>query len=441
MTTKPDQREEQSLRFRDELHRTVVESLDLSRIDRWNSDRIRSEVQALAVKMAPRIDRSLPQAAVTDAANTVIDEVFGLGPLETLLQNPEITEVLVNGPERVYIERDGRLQQTDIRFSDSAHLVRVIQRIASRIGRRIDESSPMVDARLPDGSRVNAVLPPLTPDAPTLSIRRFGTVLNEENLVKRNSVPHSILKFLQACVAAKVNMIVSGGGGAGKTTLLNILSASIPPTERIVTIEDTLELKLQQPHVVRMESRPANLEGKGVVSARELLRNSLRMRPDRIIVGECRGPEVIDMLQAMNTGHEGSLTTVHANDSRDALLRLEMMLGLAGFDVPVPVMRAYIASSVQLIVHVSRLVGGERKITRVTELVGLGKRQRYVARDLFVFDQKGVDEGRAYGVFKVTGYSPVKLLAQLETSGRLIPNETFRAKEMDSNSNIFLEDK
>lgn len=441
MATTPDTEDRRATRFRDELHRTVVESLDLSRLDRWSPERVRTEVHALAGKMAPRIDRTLPKPAVDGAADEVIDEVFGLGPIESLLKNPSVTEVLVNGPDQVYVERNGRLQKVDVAFADAAHLTRVIQRIASRVGRRIDESSPMVDARLPDGSRVNAVLPPLTPDAPTLSIRRFGTVLSADDLIKRNSVPAPVLKFLQNCVAAKVNIVVSGGGGAGKTTLLNILSASIPAHERVVTIEDTAELKLQQPHVVRMESRPSNLEGKGSIGTRDLLRNSLRMRPDRIIVGECRGPEVIDMLQAMNTGHEGSLTTVHANDSRDALMRLEMMLGLAGFEVPVPVMRAYIASAVQLIVHVSRLAGGERKITRVTQVLGLGKSKRYVVKDLFSFDQRGVDEGRAYGTFKVDGYKPTKLLAQLESAGILVPNETFRAKEFDSNSNIFLEDK
>jgi pilus assembly protein CpaF len=441
MAATPEQADLRASRFREELHRTVVESLDLSRIDRWNPERVRSEVKALAEKMAPRIDRTLPKPAVEGATDAVIDEVFGLGPIEPFVQNPNVTEILVNGPDQIYIERNGRLQKMDARFADAAHLTRVIQRIAARVGRRIDESSPMVDARLPDGSRVNAVLPPLTVDYPTLSIRRFGTGLTAEDLVKRNSVPAPVLKFLQQCVAAKVNIVISGGGGAGKTTLLNVLSASIPVHERVVTIEDTAELKLQQPHVVRMESRPANLEGKGSVGTRDLLRNSLRMRPDRIIVGECRGPEVVDMLQAMNTGHEGSLTTVHANSTRDALKRLELMLGLAGFEVPVPVMRSYIAAAIQLIVHVSRLTGGERKMTRVSALLGLSKRRNYVVRDLFAFEQRGVDEGRAYGSFRVFGHKPDKILAQLEAAGILVPNETFRAKEFDSNSNIFLEDK
>ncbi|MBL8866204.1 MAG: CpaF family protein [Gemmataceae bacterium] len=441
MAATPDTADPRAARFRDELHRTVVESLDLSRIDRWSPERVRTEVKALAEKMAPRVDRSLSKSSVDGATNEVIDEVFGLGPIEPYLQDPKVTEILVNGPDQVYVERFGRLQKVDARFVDAGHLTRVIQRIASRVGRRIDESSPMVDARLPDGSRVNAVLPPLTPDAPTLAIRRFGAGMTADELVKLNSVPAPVLKFLQQCVAGKVNIVVSGGTGAGKTTLLNILSASIPANERVVTIEDTAELKLQQPHVVRMESRNVNLEGKGGVGTRELLRNSLRMRPDRIIVGECRGPEVIDMLQAMNTGHEGSLTTVHANDTRDALKRLEMMLGLAGFEVPVHVMRAYIASAVQLIVHVSRLAGGERKLTRISELRGLSRRHRYIVRDLFSFEQRGVDEGRAYGAFQVFGHKPEKLLAQLESAGILVPNDTFRAREFDSNSNIFLEDK
>ncbi|QEL13258.1 CpaF family protein [Limnoglobus roseus] len=426
--------------FRDELHRTVVEALDLSRIDRWSPERVRTEVHTLAAKMAPRIDRSLPKPVVDRAANEVIDEVFGLGPIESLLKSPGVTEVLVNAPDQVYVERNGRLERVNVSFTDAAHVTRVIQRIAARVGRRIDESSPMVDARLPDGSRVNAVLPPLTPDSPVLSIRRFGAVLSAADLVNGGTVPPQVLKFLQACVASKVNIVVSGGTGAGKTTLLNILSAYIPPYERLVTIEDTAELKLQQPHVVRMESRPANLEGKGTVTTRELLRNSLRMRPDRIIVGECRGPEVIDMLQAMNTGHEGSLTTVHANDSYDALSRLEMMLGLAGFKVPMPVMRAYIASAVQLIVHISRLTGGERKITRVTEVRGLRKRNSYMTRDIFKFEQRGVKDGRAFGSFQVVGHLP-KLLNQLEMAGHAMPEKLFQAGEFQSNENVLMEDR
>ncbi len=441
MALSPDASTDQrAAHFRDELHRTVVESLDLSRIDRWSKDRVHTEVHTLASKLAPRIDRALPKPVVDRAADDVIDEVFGLGPIESLFQNPGVTEVLVNAPDQVYVERNGRLERVNVTFTDAAHITRVIQRIAARVGRRIDESSPMVDARLPDGSRVNAVLPPLTPDSPVLSIRRFGAVLSADDLVRTNTVPLPVLKFLQACVASRVNILVSGGTGAGKTTLLNILSAYIPPSERVVTIEDTAELKLQQPHVVRMESRPSNLEGKGTVTTRELLRNSLRMRPDRIIVGECRGPEVIDMLQAMNTGHEGSLTTVHANSSRDALMRLEMMLGLAGFDVPVPVMRAYIASAVQLIVHISRLSGGERKITRVTELRGLRKRNSYVTRDIFTFDQKGVADGRAFGSFQVTGYQP-KLLTQLELAGHGVPADLFEEREFPTAKNVLTEDR
>jgi pilus assembly protein CpaF len=408
--------EDRPARFRDELHRTVVEALDLSRLDRWPVERTRSEVQTLAKSLAPRVDRKLGTAEVQRVANEVMDEVFGLGPLEPLIRDGSITEILVNGPRSVYVERDGQLQPTDVRFTDDGHLVRLVQRIAARVGRRIDESAPLVDARLPDGSRVHAVLPPLTLNGPVLSIRRFGTGLTAEGLQALGAMPGDVLQFLQAAVASRVNLLISGGAGAGKTTLLNALSASIPADERIVTIEDAAELRLQQPHVIRMETRVPNLEGKGLISQRELLRNSLRMRPDRIIVGECRGAETVDMLQAMNSGHEGSMTTLHANDTRDALARLELLLGVAGFEVPVPVMRGYIAAALPLLVQVSRLKGGARKLTRVSEVLGVSKRQQYKVRDLFVFKQERIDAGHAVGTFHTTGYTP-KLHAKLLAAG------------------------
>jgi pilus assembly protein CpaF len=412
------------LNFRDELHRVVVDVADLSRIDRWSRDRLRNEVQDLGRRLAPQVDRRLPASDVDRAVDEVVDEVFGLGPLEPLLADETVTEVLVNAPDQVYVERGGQLQRVNVSFTDKEHLVRVIQRIASKVGRRVDESSPMVDARLADGSRVNAVLPPLTLDSPVLSIRRFGHGFTTQDLINLRSATAEMLQFLETAIAAKTNTLISGGTGAGKTTLLNVLSAYIPRGERLVTIEDAAELKLQQPHVVRMETRTANLEGTGAISQRDLLRNALRMRPDRIILGEARGPEAVDMLQAMNTGHEGSLTTVHANDTRDALGRLELMIGLAGVDLAVPVLRGYIANAFDLLVHVSRLAGGQRRITRISELIGLSKGKIYRVRDIFVFEQTGVQNGHAVGEFKATGYVP-QMLARFTAAGRPVPEAMF----------------
>jgi len=303
--------------FKDELHRVVVDVVDLSRIDRWSEARLREEVLGLARKLAPQVDRRLPRAEVERAADDVVDEIFGLGPLEPLLRDPAVTEILVNAPDKVFVEKNGRLRPAKVSFVDKAHVVRVIQRIASRVGRRIDESSPMVDARLEDGSRVNAVLPPLTLDSPVLSIRRFAKIFTPDDLINRQSCTPEMVTFLEAAVASRVNILISGGTGAGKTTLLNVMSSFIPPNERLVTIEDAAELQLRQPHVVRMETRHANMEGQGQVTQRDLVRNALRMRPDRIILGEARGAEAVDLLQAMNTGHDGSLTTLHANDTQD----------------------------------------------------------------------------------------------------------------------------
>ncbi len=425
------------LQFKDELHRIVVDVADLSRIDRWSRDRLRTEVLELGRKLAPQVDRRLPPAQVERAVEEVVDEVFGLGPLEPLLADSTVTEILVNAPDQVYVERGGRLILTQTAFTDKAHLTRVIQRIASRVGRRVDESSPMVDARLPDGSRVNAVLPPLTLDSPVLSIRRFGKGFTPEALLANGSCTPEMMAFLENAVACKVNTLVSGGTGAGKTTLLNVLSAFIPRDERLVTIEDAAELKLQQPHVVRMETRTANMEGHGLVTQRDLLKNALRMRPDRIILGEARGPEAVDLLQAMNTGHEGSLTTVHANDTRDALFRLELMIGLAGVDLAVPVLRGYIASAFHLLVHVSRLAGGARKVTRISELRGLKKGNNYRVRDIFVFDQTGVTDGQAVGAYRTTGYTP-RLLARMATAGRPMAKDLFASRELTASSRLAL---
>jgi len=416
-------------RFKDALHRTVVDVVDLSVLHTWSEERLQSEIRDLARKVARDMDRKLPPEWIDSATSDVLDEVFGLGPVEPLFRDKTISEILVNGPDNVFIERDGLLQRVPIHFTDNAHLVRVIQRVASRVGRRIDESSPMVDARLADGSRVNAVLPPLTIDGPVLSIRRFGSIYTAEDLIKRRSLTTEMAEFLEAAVAARINTLISGGTGGGKTTLLNVLSGYIGKQERLVTIEDTVELQLQQKHVVRMETRTANMEGFGSVNQRDLLRNALRMRPDRIILGECRGAEAVDMLQAMNTGHEGSLTTVHANDTKDALNRLELMVGLSGMDVPTPILRGYIGSAIHLIVHVSRLAGGARKVTRISELVGRGKRGGYVVRDIFHFDQTGVENGQAVGVFRSTGYVP-KFSKRLAAMGHKLPERLFARRDL-----------
>ncbi|OWK44979.1 CpaF family protein [Fimbriiglobus ruber] len=421
--------------LKSDLHRSVVEALDLSRIDRWKPDRLRAEILALTQSMAADARVRLTDEDAAQLTSDVIDEVFGLGPLEVLFADGTVTEVLVNGADKVYVERNGTLRPADVSFTDNAHLIRVIQRLAARVGRRIDESSPMLDARLPDGSRVNAVFPPLTVDGPVLSIRRFGHVLGHEQLQANESVATEMIEFLWAAVASKINVLISGGTGAGKTTLLNILAGFIPPEERIVTVEDAVELRLPLPHVVRMEARLANLEGHGQVTQHELVRNSLRMRPDRIIVGEVRGREAMDMLQAMNTGHEGSLTTIHANDTRDALSRLEMMVSMAGFDVPVAVLRGYIAKAITVVVHLSRVAGGARKMTRISEIRGIDDRGRYRVKDVFKFDQTGVVSGRAVGTFKATGYVP-KILPRLTAAGHDLPADLFAARTLSADGTV-----
>jgi pilus assembly protein CpaF len=333
----------------------------------------------------------------------------------------------------VYVERRGRLEKASIAFNDDRHLVQIIQRIVGRVGRRVDETTPMVDARLPDGSRVNAIIPPLALDGALVSIRRFGAqpLLIADLVGKYQSITAEMVQFLSACVKARVNMLISGGTGSGKTTLLNALSAFIPNDERVATIEDAAELRLQQPHVARMETRPANIEGTGEVTTRDLVRNALRMRPDRIIIGECRGPEALDMLQAMNTGHDGSLTTIHANDTRDALGRLEMMIGMAGFDLPIWIIRRQIASALQIVVQVARLHGGARKIIKISEITGM-EGEITSMHDLFVFKQTGVDEtGAAQGSFQATGIRP-QCLDKLTSAGIHLPVELFEQRTLES---------
>jgi pilus assembly protein CpaF len=360
----------------------------------------------------------------------VVDETFGLGPLEPLMHDPTVSDILINGPKTVYVEKNGRLELSEVRFSNEQHLLQIIQKIVGRVGRRVDESSPMVDARLEDGSRFNAIISPLALDGSLVSIRRFpANPMMAADLIARHSIAPQMVEFLAACVKARCNVLISGGTGSGKTTLLNILSGYISGSERIATIEDAAELRMQQSHVVRMETRPANIEGNGEVTSRDLLRNAMRMRPDRIVIGESRGPEALDMLQAMNTGHEGSMTTLHANDSREALSRLEMMVGMAGFDLPIWIIRRQIASAVEIVVQASRLAGGVRKITQISEITGM-EGEIISMHDIFTFKQTGLDEnGAAVGQFYATGVRP-HCLEKLEASGIQLPFDMFEHSQL-----------
>ena len=422
-------RNDLALRFqklKSDIHRQLVEGLDISRLHQIKPERLRREVRELATQLTRNSPEMINELERERLVDEIMDEAFGLGPLEGPMQDPLVTDILVNGPREVYIERHGQLELSDIIFADDAHLMQVIQRVAARVGRRVDEMSPMVDARLPDGSRVNAIIPPLALNGPVLSIRRFGVRLTAEDLITNGSMARQMLDLLSAAIQGRITILISGGTGTGKTTLLNTLSAYIPHDERLVTIEDAAELKLQQPHVVRLETRPANLEGVGEVRQRELVRNSLRMRPDRIIMGEVRGPEALDMLQAMSTGHEGSMATIHANDARDALARLEMMVMLAGFELPVPIIRQYVTSAITIVVHLARLKGGVRKVVKVSEIVGL-KRRSYVLRDIFGFRQIGVKDGKAYGEFYATGFEP-SFLGRLKANGIDLPMSLFQER-------------
>ncbi len=419
-------------RLKTAIHEELVETLDLSVVEQIDERLLGAEIRRLAEEICLGLRKQLDEAGHRQMLDELMDEIFGLGPLEKLMQDPAISDILVNGPHEVFVERRGRLERTEVVFADQPHLMRIIQRIVSRVGRRVDEVSPMVDARLPDGSRVNAVIPPLALGGPKLSIRRFGTKpLSADDLQRNGSAREEMLEFLAAAVQARLSCLISGGTGAGKTTLLDALSAFIPDGERLVTIEDSAELILCHPHVIRLETREPNVEGTGATTQRDLVRNSLRMRPDRIIIGEVRGAEALDMLQAMNTGHEGSLTTIHANDTRDALSRLEMMITMTGFDLPVSVMRQYIASGIRLVVHLARLKGGGRRITRISEIAGYADGS-YRIEDIFGFRQTGVDaEGNATGEFYATGYRP-RCLAQIEAAGITLHENLFDARSVDS---------
>ncbi len=400
-----------------ELHQQLIASLNLSTIGTRNEDELRREIRWAAERLCESRPNLLSTVERDRLINEVLDEIFGLGPLEPLMRDPTISDILINGPKAIYIERNGCLESVATTFNDEKHLIQTVQRMVGRVGRRVDETSPMVDARLPDGSRINAVIPPLALDGSLVSIRRFSArPLKMSDMTARNSIAAEMVEFLAACVRARLNVLISGGTGSGKTTLLNALSASIMPHERIVTIEDAAELRLQQPHIARMETRPPNIEGKGEVSTRDLVRNALRMRPERIIIGECRGGEALDMLQAMNTGHEGSMTTVHANDTRDAVGRLEMMCCMAGLDLPLWIIRRQIASALQIIVQVARLAGGVRRVMKISEITGV-EGDIISMHDIFTFKQTGVNPNQvAQGHFAAAGLRP-RCLEKIATAG------------------------
>lgn len=389
------------------IHAKLLNALSPEQLKSLNKDGMREQIGNVVERLIAEESIPMTLAERERLIEEVLDEVFGLGPLEPLLKDPAISDILVNGFDNVYIERGGQLQETNVRFKDQAHVRMIIDRIVSNVGRRIDDSSPIVDARLPDGSRVCAVIPPLSLIGPVLTIRRFGKkLLSTEDLTKNETFTTGMLDFLSACVEARLNIVVSGGSGAGKTTLLNTLSRFIPEEERIVTIEDTAELQMQQEHVVRLETRPVNIEGAGAINQRDLVINALRMRPDRIIVGECRGPEALDMMQAMNTGHDGSMTTTHANSSRDAFSRLETMVMMASQHIPDKVIRQMLASAIHLVVHIARLSDGTRRVVNISEVAGVEHDQVFMT-DIFTFERAGIDKrGKVLGKFAATGNKP-----------------------------------
>jgi pilus assembly protein CpaF len=412
-------------KIKSEAHRVLISKLDLEKLSQVNSTQARLAVTGMLNQIIDdqRVPLTLSEQERIQA--DLLDEVFGLGPLEPLLRDPSVSEILVNGADHVFIERDGVLQRIDARFRDDRHLLQIIDRIVSRVGRRVDESSPMVDARLPDGSRVNAIIPPLALDGPALSIRRFGTgPTSSKKLVELKTLSPEMMEMLAAAVRARISILISGGTGAGKTTFLNILSQFIPPSERIVTIEDAAELQLAQQNIVRLETRPPNIEGVGAIRQRQLLINSLRMRPDRIIMGEVRGEEAFDMLQALNTGHEGSMTTVHANTPRDALSRLESMVAMSNLNIPERTVRQQIASAIAIVIQVTRLSDGSRKVTSISEITGM-EENVISMHEIFSFDKKGIGpDGRVIGAFRPSGIRP-KFLEQLRISGIFLPTDLF----------------
>jgi pilus assembly protein CpaF len=421
----PDVVPESDLELKHALHRKLLERINLDRLAEIDAPRVRREVRNALAALVDENEFGLPEGHRNELIDQVLNEVFGLGPLEPLMQDPTVSDILVTTPDLVYVERAGKLIKTQVKFKDNAHLQRIIQKIVSHAGRRIDESSPMVDARLPDGSRVNAVIAPVAVDGPLLSIRRFSKdPLLKEDLVAMKTLTEPMMSLLAACVRARLNVLIAGGTGSGKTTMLNILSSCIPSDERIVTIEDTAELQLRQEHVARMETRLPNLEGEGAIDQRRLLVNSLRMRPDRIILGEVRGEEAMDMLQAMNTGHDGSLATIHANSGQDAVNRLELMVGLANSNISVASIRKHIAAAIQVFVQLERLSDGTRKVTQISESRGL-KDGEVEIQELFVFEKLGVaPSGKVEGRFRGLGVKP-RFLDRLRRSNQRISEEEF----------------
>src|ERR1700690_1910196 len=410
------------------IHGKLVDKLDLSRVSDLEGETLRREIRLVVERLCDTENPLLNRMERERLVEEVLDETFGFGPLEVLLKDPTISDILINGPHKIYVERRGKLEKTDIKFRDNDHLMQIIDGIVSKVGRRVDETSPMVDARLPDGSRVNAIIPPLSLDGPSMSIRRFGAnPLKLEDLLNFKASTPEMAMLMEACIKARLNIVISGGTGCGKTTLLNTLSSFIPHDERIVTIEDAAEVQLQQDHVVRLETRPPNIEGKGAVMTRDLVRNALRMRPERIIIGECRGAESLDMLQAMNTGHSGSMTTLHANTPRDAQARLETMIMMAGMELPIKAMRQQISSAVDVVIQANRLQGGPRKVTSITEVMGM-EQDIIIMQDIFRFKQLGLDQnGRAFGQFEASGVRP-SFVHRLEAAGIKLPSNLFQER-------------
>ena len=412
------------------IHGKLVDKLDLSRVGDLKGDTLKREIRMVVEHLCDAEDTLLNRQERERIVDEVIDEVLGLGPLELILKDESVSDILINGPKNIYVEKGGQMQKSEVEFRDNKHLLQIIDRIVSKVGRRVDETSPMVDARLDDGSRVNAIIPPLALDGACVSIRRFGSnPLRLENLLNFKAFTPEMVMLLEGCIKARLNCIISGGTGSGKTTLLNTLSSFIGHEDRIVTIEDAAELQLQQDHIVRLETRPPNIEGNGAVSATDLVKNALRMRPERIIIGECRGGETLDMLQAMNTGHDGSMTTIHANTPRDAIARLETLVMMSGFDLPVKAIRQQVSGAVDVIIQASRLQGGPRRVTAITEVVGM-EQDTVILQDIYRYVQAGInEEGKAYGHFECTGVRP-SFMDKLESAGVRLPASAFRERVM-----------
>ncbi len=423
-------RTEQFEEIKRRIHGKLVDKLDLSRVGDMQGETLKREIRLVVEHLCDAEDTLLNRQEREKIVDEVLDETFGLGPLELILKDAEVSDILINGPKNIYVEKNGQMQKSPVEFRDNKHLLQIIDRIVSKVGRRVDETCPMVDARLEDGSRVNAIIPPLALDGAAVSIRRFGSnPLKLENLLAYKAFTPEMVMLLEGCIKARCNMIIAGGTGSGKTTLLNTLSSFIGHSDRIVTIEDAAELQLQQDHVVRLETRPPNIEGSGAVSATDLVKNALRMRPERIIIGECRGGETLDMLQAMNTGHDGSLTTVHANTPRDAIARLETLVMMSGFDLPVKAIRQQISGAVHVLIQANRLQGGPRRVTAITEVVGM-EGDTIVLQDIYRFRQIGINgDGKAHGVFECPGVRP-GFMDRLEAAGVRLPSSAFRERVM-----------